>query len=84
MNINEALEATSETRNMIAVTKSGAEYLVNRDIIETAESGYVYGERMNADPLCRFRRGRGAQNGDIRWFYLKSLTLVTPNQKINQ
>jgi hypothetical protein len=43
------------------------------------DGDYIYGSRTNAAPRTRFRRGRGAEDGDIRWFYLKNLTLVTPN-----
>jgi hypothetical protein len=77
MKLAEALEAT-ETGAMIVGTKTGAEYAVYRDTLETFED-FIYGHRTNAEPAARFRRGRGAENGDIRWFYLKNVTLVTPN-----
>jgi hypothetical protein len=77
---NAALEATDKTGNMLVTTKSGAEYIVSRDMVTYYDDGaYIYGSRTNAAPRNRFRRGRGAENGDIRWFYLKNLTLVTPN-----
>lgn len=64
---------------MIIETKSGARYEVAADTIEAYTQdgdGYVYGTRINAKPNARFKRGRGAQNGDIRWFHMKNVKLI--------
>ena len=77
MNLADALEATKNWEAIVE-TKSGARYSMNRDVLSYVDddNDYVYGVRVNASPACRFRRGRGAQNGDIRWFHLKSVKLI--------
>ena len=61
---------------ILVETKSGAQYLVAQDTIDIAEDGFVYGYRVNALPRNRFKRGRGAQNGDIKWFSLHNVKVI--------
>jgi hypothetical protein len=78
MDIIEAKEAT-QNGPVIVETKSGAQYRIYNNQVcarDDDDDGYIYGERVNAAPRSRFKRGRGAENGDTRWFYLKSVKLA--------
>ncbi len=80
MRIYEATAAAAASGNMIVQTRTGCQYRVYADTIENADDpltrGYVYGERVNAPRLGPFSRGTGG-NGEIRWFNLKNVRLVT-------
>jgi len=77
MNKSEAMKATETSYEIIVETKSGAQYIIGRDNLETYDD-FLYGYRINASMSARFKRGRGAQNGDVRWFYLKNVKLIGP------
>lgn len=72
---------SANLHNVIVETKSGARYMVNYDqihpdYIDENDDGFVYGTRINASLASRFKRGRGAMDGDVRWFYLKNVKII--------
>ena len=77
MNFHEAIEALNyddKCPEITVETKSGAQYNVAWDTIESyGEEGYVYGYRINGR---RGPVGRGEMNGAIRWFDLNNVNLV--------
>jgi len=76
MNLSEAIAALEDDpKGIEVVTKSGAQYSIDRDVLLVGED-FVYGWRTNAAPSNRFKRGRGAENGDVRWFFLKNVNLL--------
>jgi hypothetical protein len=64
-----ALFDEHRTRNIIVVSRSGVQYCVNRDIVETCEDDFVYGYFINRN----FRR-----KGTFRWFSLRNMRFVSP------
>lgn len=76
MKLSQAIAALDD--NHITVeTKGGAQYRVDADVLTSRDEGdYVYGFRINAKLSSRFTRGRGAQNGDVRWFDLANVKLI--------
>ncbi len=79
MKISEALTASDGT-GITVETKAGSQYAVDQAVLidrDRFDDDYVYGWRLNALPTNRFKRGRGAANGDVRWFHLKNVKLIT-------
>ena len=77
MKRTEAIAALDSNREVKVRTRSGAEYNVAWDILESddAEYGYVYGYRTNGS-IRPTPFKKKAVNGAIRWFDLKHVQLV--------
>ena len=84
--MNDAIAAFADDRykhdaNHIRVmTRSGCQYAVHMDPIEVgtdglrSQDGYIYGTRINGCIGGPFRR---ATDGEVRWFMLSNVRLVT-------
>ena len=69
-----ALNYEDQCPEIVVQTRSGAQYAVAWDTLECNENGYVYGYRVNSPGNGPFKREQN--DGTIRWFDLKNVTLV--------
>ena len=85
----EAKQAFGDKTCIRVRTRSGAEYDVDRDVVEswtdswTDPNSYIYGFRSNGRIHHRYRRRIDTRN-QLKYFYLKHVTLVITDGSIEE
>lgn len=77
MTQDEAIAALGDGNTITVQTRSGSQYIVERDVLECFNEGFVYGFRSNGTRGGPFHRRTQDQ---LRWFYLKNVRIVEANE----